>query len=913
MSLNRSKSLFTFLLLALVAFPAIAQEKKPPKITFDDHVKPIFQQKCFACHNPDKKSADLDLTTYTNLMQGGASGTVIEPGDSGASYLYALVAHEDEPAMPPESPKMPDAMIETIRKWIDGGVLENMGSKAKASKKKKYDLALAAPSTERPAVVPMPGRLNKQPVAFSPYSTAVDALATSPWAPLVAVGSQKQVLLYSTQTLDIVGALPFPEGTPRVLKFSRNGGLLLAGGGVGGASGRVVVWNIRNGERIIEIGSELDEVLAADISSDQTLIALGGPQRVVRIFSTDSGQLLHEIRKHTEWVTALEFSPDSVLLASGDRNGGLFVWEGWTGREYLTLKGHTKGITDVSWRSDSNILASSSEDTNIRLWEMENGRSVRNWGAHGGGAMSVEFTRDGKLFTAGRDRVAKLFQQDAKQVRAFEAFGDLALQSTYCDETNRAIAGDWKGEIRVWNAADGKRIGNLQMNAPMLESRLAEANKVLSAKKAEHKPVADAFNAAKVAFEKVKGDHAVAMKAASDAKTKSDQANNAFNAAKALLTKFSTEHAAAKKQADEMAKGMPQLKEAAEKAKAAAAAIPSDQSIAAAAKAIVDAANAKSAQLAAMNQTLQEKSKAMAQAQQDMAAKQTAAAQMVATYQTMAANEKKLQPMVKPAEDNMNGQKAKFDKLSAELNQAQQLVSRWTNEIAFSKTYTDLTNQRKVASKALEESEISQFELNEKLASANSQLATANQNLNAAKNTIAGYPKNLAVAMAAVQQATKVKADATNAKNASAANVSKINGVIAKLNEAVGKTNEAIALSKDDPSLGGVLKSIQAAVLAKAKQLETAKADLIAKTTAETNAANDLKSKQDAANAVTVAKANAEKMLPALTAAVAPLQKAAEGAKVAAETAANRVNAAKQKVDAINAQLAVAQGLQPAA
>jgi mono/diheme cytochrome c family protein len=50
------------------------------KITFDDHIQPIFRQKCASCHNPDRKSSGLDLTSYTNLMQGGSSGDVIDPG-----------------------------------------------------------------------------------------------------------------------------------------------------------------------------------------------------------------------------------------------------------------------------------------------------------------------------------------------------------------------------------------------------------------------------------------------------------------------------------------------------------------------------------------------------------------------------------------------------------------------------------------------------------------------------------------------------------------------------------------------------------------------------------------------------------------------------------------------------------------
>jgi WD40 repeat protein len=259
-------------------------------------------------------------------------------------------------------------MIETIRNWIDGGVLENSGSKAVVVKKKKFDFALKDAPTQRPTVPPMPTRMSLEPVIHTTSTTSVAALATSPWSPLAAVAGQKQVLLYHTESLQLLGTLPFPEGVPQVLKFSRNGSLLLAGGGRGGASGRVIVWDVKTGERIFEIGSELDAVLAADISSDQQLIALGGPSRVVRIYATRTGQLLHELRKHTDWIYSIEFSPDSVLLATGDRNGGLFVWEGWTGREYLTLKGHTKSVTEVSWRSDSNILATSSEYATVKLW-----------------------------------------------------------------------------------------------------------------------------------------------------------------------------------------------------------------------------------------------------------------------------------------------------------------------------------------------------------------------------------------------------------------------------------------------------------------------------------------------------------------------------------------------------------------
>ncbi len=34
------------------------------KVTFRNHIEPIFSQSCNNCHNPDKMKGDLDLTTY---------------------------------------------------------------------------------------------------------------------------------------------------------------------------------------------------------------------------------------------------------------------------------------------------------------------------------------------------------------------------------------------------------------------------------------------------------------------------------------------------------------------------------------------------------------------------------------------------------------------------------------------------------------------------------------------------------------------------------------------------------------------------------------------------------------------------------------------------------------------------------
>ncbi len=490
---------FTLTTLVVTSFAGLprlsqAEEEKPPaakRVTYDDDVAPLLRKKCFGCHNPDRKKGGLVLSTYTLAMAGGSSGEVVKPGDAEASRLLLLVTHQEEPHMPPRGDMLPDPAISMLRRWIEMGAPENKGSKVRPIQKPKIDLVVNATPGVKPAgPPPMPRGVSLEPVLRTAHTTAVTALATNPWSPLIAVSGQRQILLYDVERSELAGILPFPEGVAHVLRFSRNGGLLLAGGGRGADSGRVVVWEVRTGNRIVELGDEFDQVLAADISADHSLIAIGGPAKLVRIYATGNGELLHEIKKHTGWVYTLEFSPDGILLASGDRDGGLHVWESFSGREYLTLPGHRAAVTDVSWRADSNVLASASEDSTVRLWEMENGSQVKRWNAHGGGTLSVEFARDGRIATCGRDRRATVWNGNGGRVRNFDQLADLALEVTFDHSGSRVIVGDWTGEVLVWNAADGKRSAALSTNPITLAMRLERARKELAERMAKRDRIA---------------------------------------------------------------------------------------------------------------------------------------------------------------------------------------------------------------------------------------------------------------------------------------------------------------------------------------------------------------------------------------------------------------------------------------
>lgn len=470
----------TFLPLVLAVAIAPGALSAAEKITYNDQVLPLFKNACLNCHNPDKKKAGLDLSTYQGALAGSDNGKVVESGNPANSLLLKCVKQTDDPKMPPKGDKLSDGDIALIEKWIQGQLLETATGKAIAV---SNNVQLAVVSLDRPAgPPPMPlTDLPLEPLVRTKGSNALVALAASPWAPLVAVGGQKQIILYNTDTLQSLGILPFAEGFPAVIRFSRNGQLLLTGGGLGGKSGKVVLYKVETGERTGEVGNEFDQVLGADISPDHAHVALGGPTKVVKIYATKDGKLEQSIKKHTDWITAVTFSPDGRYLASADRSGGIVVWEGASGKEFNTLPGHKLAVTALAFMPG--VLASASEDGKISLWDVKEGKEIRSWNAHAGGVEWVDFTPDGRLVSCGRDKLAKVWDQTGKVLLTSEAFDDIALRAVLSHE--RVVAGDWTGKIRVWNLADTKRLGELTSNPPLIAEGLTAAEQRLQEAKAK--------------------------------------------------------------------------------------------------------------------------------------------------------------------------------------------------------------------------------------------------------------------------------------------------------------------------------------------------------------------------------------------------------------------------------------------
>ncbi len=547
-----------------VGATAIGDEEK--KITYDEHIKPIFREHCLTCHNQQDKQSGLALDSYAASLTGGSSGEIVKEGNSSGSRLMALINHTEEPHMPPDGDPIPEAKRQLVAAWIDQGMPENSGSSIKRTNKAAASLLMSVSSGKPEGPPAMPESVLRQPVTVTERSAAIAALAASPWAPLIAVGGQEQVSLYHSISGELVGVIPFPEGEPQSLTFTRDGKQLLIGGGRHSHSGCAVLVDVVTGQRIAKVGDELDTVMAADITYDKKRIAIGGPQKMVRIYDTFTGQLIVEMKKHTDWIYALRFSPDGVLLATADRANGLVVWEAQTGLLYADLVGHKGEIRSLDFRHDSNVLASASKDGTVKLWDMMESREIKSWGAHGGGVNAVAYSQNGLIATSGMDARVKLWNADGQLQKEFAGLPDAVLEVAVTGDATQIVGGDWSGKVQLWQVADPNQTLPLPANPPSIEQRLAHSQAVLSNVQSEHQVVKQAADAV-VADVNVAQSQLVATQAtAADLAKKLEEASKQKQDVAAQMSKvdelvanLEAQLAAAKSQKTQLATQMDQL------------------------------------------------------------------------------------------------------------------------------------------------------------------------------------------------------------------------------------------------------------------------------------------------------------------------------------------------------------------
>lgn len=251
-------------------------------------VRPILQRNCQGCHQPNLKSSDLDVTTYEALAKGGKHGP-------GPVAIVKYVSGEAKPQMPLGQPPLPTDQIDLLRAWVAAGAKDD------------------TPPEARESVV------NDKPIIYF-QPPVITALAFSPDGKLLAVSGNREILVHA-----IDGNAPprrFPGLSERILSlaFSRDGSLLLAGGGTPARFGELQLWDMSTGKLRRSVTLTGDTIFGASLSPDATRIAAGCTDNTVRIVEASSGKELYKMGAHENWVLGTIFGADGKRIVSVGRD-----------------------------------------------------------------------------------------------------------------------------------------------------------------------------------------------------------------------------------------------------------------------------------------------------------------------------------------------------------------------------------------------------------------------------------------------------------------------------------------------------------------------------------------------------------------------------------------------------------------
>lgn len=136
--------------IPLVTAIAVVSVVSASAVDYTKEIKPIFTQKCYACHavNKGKEKGDVALDTPEKLAEVIKPGGHIIPGDPAKSTLLisCKLPDDDDDVMPPKGKnRLTETEIKTLETWIQEGASLTAGGSA------------SAPAAAAPAMAPSAG------------------------------------------------------------------------------------------------------------------------------------------------------------------------------------------------------------------------------------------------------------------------------------------------------------------------------------------------------------------------------------------------------------------------------------------------------------------------------------------------------------------------------------------------------------------------------------------------------------------------------------------------------------------------------------------------------------------------------------------------------------------------------------
>lgn len=395
-------------------------------------IRPILQRSCQGCHQPNQKSGDLDLTTFSGLAAGGKKGPA-------QKTLVAYVTGEMKPQMPLGQPPLPPEQIALMRDWVTAGAKDDTP-------------ASAAPSDK--------------PISYS-QAPVLTALTFSPDGSTLAVSAYREVLLIPTAGTTPAKRLSGLSEKIHGIAFSSDGKKLIATGGTPARFGEVQIWDVPSAKMLKSVTITGDTIFGGALSPDGKLIAVGCTDNTMRLLDSESGKELHKMGSHENWVLAAVFGKDSRRVVTVGRDRAAKLTDTATG-QFLENVNLLRGeLTAVARHPSKEIVVIGGEDRYPYVYLMDRGRNmkiaddstlVRKIDRQAGAIFALAWSPDGsKIAVAGAAPQVNIYDAETGKLIAAATGHQAGIYTLAWSPDSATLAtGGFDGKVRFYEAGSGK-------------------------------------------------------------------------------------------------------------------------------------------------------------------------------------------------------------------------------------------------------------------------------------------------------------------------------------------------------------------------------------------------------------------------------------------------------------------------